>query len=48
MINIFYQIDANMPMQYTVIFHGFKNGDFRWKIVIFFLFLLITLIEGSC
>ena len=28
----------NMPMQYTVIFHGCKNDNFQMKNVIFFLF----------
>ena len=32
----------NTPMQYIVIFHGCKNNNFQMKIVIFFLFLLLT------
>ena len=31
---------ANMPMEYTAIFHGFENDVFSIKIVIFFIFLL--------
>ena len=38
---------ANMPMQYTAIFHGCKNDNFQMKVVIFFLFLLKTLIMGT-
>ena len=33
---------ANMPMQYTAIFHGCKNYNFQMKNVIFFLFWLKT------
>ena len=33
---------ANMSVQYTAIFHGCKNDNFRMKILIFFLFLLKT------
>ena len=32
----FYIHYDNMPMQYTVIFHGCKNDDFQMKILIFF------------
>ena len=38
---------ANKPMLYTAIFHGCKNVNFRFKNIIFFLFLLITLIVGT-
>ena len=38
---------ANMPVQYTAIFHGCKNGNFSVKNVIFFLLLLKTLIVGT-
>ena len=41
---------ANMPMQYTAIFHDCKNDNFQMKncdIVIFFLLLLKTLIVGT-
>ena len=37
---------ANTPMQYTAIFHGCENFNFHMKNVIFFLFLLKTLIVG--
>ena len=33
---------ANMPMQYSAIFHGCKNGNFQMNFLIFFLFLLKT------
>ena len=43
---------ANMPMQYTTIFHGRKKNNFLIKIVIFFLFLLseavLTSIHNLC
>ena len=38
---------ANTPMQYTAIFHGCKNVNFQIKIIIFFSFLLKTLIVGT-
>ena len=38
---------ANTPMQYTAIFHGCKNVHFQMKFLIFFLFLLKTLIVGT-
>ena len=33
---------ANMSVQYTAIFHGYKNYNFLIKNLIFFLFLLKT------
>ena len=40
---------ANMPIQYTAIFHGCKYDNFQKKNCdIFFLFLLITLIVCTC
>ena len=33
---------ANIPMQYTAIFHGCKNDNFRLKFYNFFIFLLKT------
>ena len=39
---------ANIPTQKTAILHGCKNGNFSLKKnVIFFLFLLKTLIVGT-
>ena len=37
---------ANTPMQYTAMFHGYKNFNFQMKNIIVFLFLLKTLIVG--
>ena len=33
---------ANMSVQYTAIFHDYKNGNIQMKIVILFLVLLKT------
>ena len=38
---------ANMSVQYIAIFHGNKNDKFQMKFLIFFLFLLKTLIVGT-
>ena len=38
---------ANMPMQYTAIFHACKNVNFQMIFFLFFLLLLKTLIVGT-
>ena len=38
---------ANTPMLYTALFHSCKSDNFQIKIVIFFLFVLKTLIVGT-
>ena len=46
--NIPYIASDNTPIQYTAIFHSYKNDNFRMKkIVIVFLFWLKTWIAGT-
>ena len=40
-------LQKHVHVIYTAVFHGYKNGNFGLKIVIFILFLLKTLIVGN-